>query len=88
MQITVLYFASARTAVDKHEERLELDAQQCTVADLNQVLLDRYSGTSNGLAGVLKKSAWSLNEELVYDTRATALSDGDVVAVLPPVSGG
>lgn len=70
------------------------------LSDLAATLVARYPHTK--LASVLESSAWSLNEEMVPDdadgesmgapnemnVRNVVLKAGDVVAVIPPVSGG
>lgn len=43
------------------------------------------------MKNILESSAWSLNEEMLETDdleEGGALKDGDVVAVIPPVSGG
>ena len=61
-----------------------------TLSDLGAILVSRHPSTK--LAQVLESSAWSLNEEMVSDDPdeivAVRLKAGDVVAVIPPVSGG
>lgn len=60
------------------------------LSDLGAVLISRHPNTK--LAEVLESSAWSVNEEMVPDDPneivAVRLNAGDVVAVIPPVSGG
>lgn len=70
------------------------------LADLTAALVARHPNTR--LASVLESSAWSLNEEMVPDDADgentgdpneinvgnVVLKAGDVVAVIPPVSGG
>lgn len=59
-----------------------------SLIDLGQVLISRYPDTK--LASVLAMSAWSVNEEMVPDQESgnAILKAGDVVAIIPPVSGG
>jgi molybdopterin converting factor small subunit len=54
------------------------------------LLLARHpeAAASGELQAVLAKSALSVNEEIEYEHEKRELKDGDVVAVLPPVSGG
>lgn len=79
MTVTVLLFADLRVAAGRAELQLPLpeDATVRTAAEhLERSLGDRR------LAGVMV----AVNEH--YAAPATALTDGDVVAFLPPVSGG
>jgi molybdopterin converting factor small subunit len=60
------------------------------LSDLGTILISRHPSTK--LAEVLESSAWSVNEEMVSDDpdeiAPIRLKAGDVVAVIPPVSGG
>lgn len=78
MRVTVLLFAHLRQAADRSRIELELpdDATVRAAADR----IEREIGTA--LAG----SMCAVNER--YAAPATLLADGDVVAFLPPVSGG
>jgi len=82
----MLYFASARTAIDKSRESITLPAD-FRLADLPGHILGMYENLAE-LKTVFDKSAWSVNEEIVYDLEGTKLQQNDVVAVIPPVSGG
>jgi len=79
VKVTVLFFASARDAVGMSE----------TVVDLsNGSSIDNLIA-SNELAPLkpfLPSMRFAINEE--FSPNDAALSDGDVVAVIPPVSGG
>lgn len=88
----MLYFASARTTLNKSNESLSLPSSSFPIAKLKTYLLEKYDGNEE-LKKVLNKSALSLNEEIVYDEDDAAagevlLKEGDVVAIIPPVSGG
>ena len=82
----MLYFASARTALDKSSERISLPAS-LAVSQLSDALLKKYNNLRE-LRTILQKSAFSVNEEIVYRPEDTILKHGDVVAIIPPVSGG
>ncbi|CAD6577472.1 MAG: hypothetical protein CYPHOPRED_000246 [Cyphobasidiales sp. Tagirdzhanova-0007] len=86
VEITMLYFASARTALDKSSERISLPAS-LAVSQLSDALLKKYNNLRE-LRTILQKSAFSVNEEIVYRPEDTILKHGDVVAIIPPVSGG
>ena len=88
--MNVRYFAAARAAAGMEEERFELPAG-ATMADLLDAVLaveraEPPAGTPP-LHRILSRSSFLLNEVAVRD-RATALSPGDVVDVLPPFAGG
>lgn len=88
IQIQMLYFASARTAIDVSSEKLHL-MTPFPLSHLKNFILSRYNQNQE-LEIVLGKSAFSVNEEIVYeeDYEKTLLQNGDVVAIIPPVSGG
>lgn len=97
--ITVLFFASARDAVDGIRE-IQLPVPiGCTTQGFRQILADRYpalgGGAEAGLAGgstinILDDSSitLALNEEFVASGEVIALKQGDTVALIPPISGG
>ena len=80
--ITVLYFASVREAVGASEVRLALVDEVRTIADLSAHL----ERTEVGLARRLATVRFAINEEFVSSD--ATIADGDVIAVIPPVSGG
>lgn len=84
----MLYFASARTTVNLSSEILHLPSSSSRVADLSAILLEKHESVAQDLRAVLAKSAFSVNEEIVYDLAGTLLHEGDTVAIIPPVSGG
>ena len=82
MNVTVLLFAAARDAASgKPELTLDLPAG-ATAEDALKALVARYSQLETWEAHV----RIAVNEE--YVAGSTALREGDVVAVIPPVSGG
>jgi sulfur-carrier protein len=78
MNVRVLYFASLRDATGQPSEQLDFAG---TAADLFEHLQRRYS-----LAWSMQKLRVSVNGEFAEWSRA--LSHGDEVAFLPPMSGG
>lgn len=80
--VTVLYFAGVKEITGTPESRLELAENVRTVGDL-AALLERIVP---GLAGRLGSVRFAVNECFVES--GASLSHGDVVAVIPPVSGG
>ncbi len=80
MRLQVLFFGSLR---DRFAEREELQQfPGSTVADL----LRYYRAVAPEIAGLWSTIAVAVNQQ--YAQAATALHDGDEVALLPPVSGG
>lgn len=83
----MLYFASARTTINKSSESVTLPSSTFPCTKLKSFLLEKYNGDGE-LKKVLDKSAISVNEEIIYDEDEVILKDGDIVAIIPPVSGG
>ena len=81
VSIKVLYFARAREVVGKQQEALSLPSPLDT-DQLGAELLKRYPA----LSGLLTKGTLAVNEE--YVDGVEALKEDDVVAVIPPISGG
>jgi len=81
VQVKLLFFATLKDIVGKRELALDLPSG-ATVSDLWEQLESRYPALSRYRSIVLT----SLNEE--YVDRRTVISDGDEVALFPPVSGG
>ncbi|MGF1468525.1 MAG: molybdopterin converting factor subunit 1 [Sandaracinaceae bacterium] len=81
MRVTVLYFAAVRELRGLDEEPVELP-DGATVAALAAELEERH-GALRGRLGAVR---FAVNEEFAEAGRR--LSDGDVVAVIPPVAGG
>ncbi|KAL1674344.1 hypothetical protein EV122DRAFT_293532 [Schizophyllum commune] len=66
-------------------------ASPCTpqafpLTSLPSLLASRHPGTN--LAEILRDSQWSVNAEMVEDPERVALTGGEEVAVICPVSGG
>lgn len=82
--LTLLFFASAQDAVRQASLAYTTDA--ATLPVLAVELAIKYPA----LEAVFKSSGWAVNEEMVAEdeVQGWTLAEGDVVAVLPPVSGG
>lgn len=80
MKIYFLFFGVARDLTAIRELPMELP-DGLTVGEVRKVLSERYKGMDASLG-----YAVAVNEQLVSDPEF--LHDGDVVAILPPVSGG
>ena len=81
MQVQVLYFGMVRELAGGEGEPVEAPAN-ASVAALLELCAARHPGLRPYLAAV----AVAINEE--YATRSEKLREGDVVALIPPVSGG
>lgn len=80
MDVTVKYFDYYRERVGKDSEKIQLD-QGKRISDLIDMLMARYPGIFN------EKNLF-VARNYRYADRGEALSDGDVVAIMPHVSGG
>lgn len=80
MRLEILYFAAVRELVGTDREARETAAS--TVAALAAELEEAHPA----LRGRLAQVRFAVNEAFAEDS--TALSDGDVVALIPPVAGG
>jgi molybdopterin converting factor subunit 1 len=80
--VVVLYFAALRELLGLHEERLELPPTVGCVRELAAFLGRRHPALVPHFSSV----RFALNETFVDS--AESLSDGDVVALIPPVTGG
>ncbi|WP_195574374.1 molybdopterin converting factor subunit 1 [Paenibacillus sp. 1001270B_150601_E10] len=76
--IRIYYFAALKDVVGMSEEKLELE--DCTVHALKEHLVKRYPALAAATYFV------AVNEE--YATEDDQIHSGDVVALIPPVSGG
>ena len=81
MLVDVRLFASCRELTGKDKITLELKKNQMTVGSLRKKILDLYPVLSSQVQFVL-----AINCEVVDEI--TPISSSDVVAILPPVSGG
>jgi molybdopterin synthase sulfur carrier subunit len=82
MTVRILYFAGLRDAVGVAEESLELPANVRTVGALADLLAVRHSAYAERRrhVRVARNEAFASDDE--------RLSDGDVIALIPPVAGG
>ena len=82
VQLTVRYFAAARTAADAETENVRV-AEGTTV----RALLDQLAARNAKLAQVLQRCSFLCDGIAVRD-EALNLSDGQIIDVLPPFAGG
>jgi molybdopterin converting factor subunit 1 len=80
--LTILYFAALRELLGVTEERVEVSAGAHSVAELGVELVRRHPRLAPHLGSV----RFAVNEVFVPST--APLASGDVVALIPPVSGG
>ncbi len=76
--IEVLLFAHLQEEVSK--SALHIDCENITVAELKEVLIKKYKVAISGEIMV------AINEE--YANEDDIIQTGDVIAMIPPVSGG
>jgi len=81
LRVTLTLFASLREAAGAEEIPLELP-DGSTLGDVWPLLAERFPS----IAGMGPSLAWAVNH--TYAKPSQPLSDGDLVAALPPVSGG
>lgn len=77
--LTVRYFASFRERAGRAEEQLQLDV--ATTADVFHALRERHGSTEP-----LGHCKVAVNDEMA--SWETAVADGDIVLLFPPVAGG
>ncbi|MEX0378672.1 molybdopterin converting factor subunit 1 [Bacillus sp. S4] len=76
--IEVLLFAHLQEEASK--PALQIDCEKITVAELKDILVKEYNIT------ISKQIMVAINEE--YANKDDIIQTGDVVAMIPPVSGG
>ena len=80
--VSVLYFAALRDLTGTGEEQVVLPGLPCQVSTLLALLEQKHASLSGRLAAVRV----AVNEEFTELDRS--VQGGDVVALIPPVSGG
>lgn len=81
MKVSVLFFGHYADTLNQSQWELELP-QSATLRKLLEYILERDAR----LVNLEQRCRFAVNEE--FATLETLLSEGDVVAVLPPMSGG
>ena len=82
VSVSVLYFAALRDLAGTGEESVALPTTPTSVEQLLRVLVGRHGA----LAGRLESVRVAVDEEFAENSRE--LRGGEVVALIPPVSGG
>ena len=80
MNITILFFGITTDLVGKNSIPYSIN-KNTSIKDLKEVLFADFSSLKN-----LHQFAIAVNEE--YASNDLIINDGDVVAIIPPVSGG
>lgn len=80
--ITLLYFAALRDLARCTEEKIDLPPEVHQVCDLPAFLVKRHPS----FAGRLDQVRIARNESFATDHET--ISDGDTIALIPPVAGG
>ena len=85
MQVTILYFAGLREALQTSGETVQLPAQVATAGALREWLIARGAPYAEALA---RGKAVRISVEQAMADADTPLNDGAEVAFFPPVTGG
>lgn len=80
MEIQLLFFGIATDLVGENSISFDIE-EQATIAQLKELLISKFSGLKN-----LNEFAIAVNEEYANDD--LIIKNGDIVAIIPPVSGG
>ena len=80
MNIKTLFFGITTDLVGESQLQIDVDENK-SIKEFKTILKDKFSSLEN-----INSYAIAVNEEYADDV--TILEDGDVVAVIPPVSGG
>jgi molybdopterin synthase sulfur carrier subunit len=81
VKVKVLYFSSVKDKLKKQLEELEIK-ENATVEELINVLQKKYPEAKDNFLNAMI----AVNEE--YKDKNYTLKNNDVVAIIPPVSGG
>ncbi|MEJ5172795.1 MAG: molybdopterin converting factor subunit 1 [Hydrogenothermaceae bacterium] len=80
MKIKVLYFSSLKDRIGKSSEDIEINGNSL------EELKDKIIQLHPDISDYISKIMFAVNEE--YVSTDVILKEGDVVALIPPVSGG
>lgn len=80
MKINTLFFGIAKDLVGKDQIHFDLD-EKATIQNFEDLLKTHYADLKD-----IQNFTFAVNE--VYVDRSYSLKENDVVALLPPVSGG
>jgi sulfur-carrier protein len=95
MIIKIRFFTVLRELTNKREETLNFPQEQFTVTEVLKILSDKYGKPFDDYVFEVDGCVKGFLQFLINGTNTvtlqgleTQLSDGDVLAVLPPVGGG
>ena len=94
MKIAIRFFGALRAAIGSRQIDLELGPARTTVGDLPEILNERYGEKVSKLLQGKEESFDYLRvlingqDQLIIQGLETELKDGDIVTLLPPLSGG
>ncbi len=80
MKVKTLFFGIASDIVGENELLIDLEGMS-TILDLERLLISQYPNLAD-----IKNFAFAVNE--VYVDRDYFIQQNDLIAILPPVSGG
>jgi molybdopterin converting factor subunit 1 len=80
VKIKILFFGIVRDLVGENSIVLELNSE-LSIKNFQKILKDKFTGLTD-----VESFAFAVNEE--YVTGDYKLNENDVVAIIPPVSGG
>jgi molybdopterin converting factor subunit 1 len=80
MKIQLLFFGIAKDLIGENSINFELNTPE-TVDNLKEILIEQFPNLKN-----IHQFAIAVNEE--YADNDLLINNGDVVAIIPPVSGG
>ena len=82
MLVEVLYFAGLKERLGIEREELMLPSDPCPLDDVIRTLVDRHPEIGHSLSSL----RFAINE--AFQPGTALVRPGDVVALIPPVSGG
>ena len=83
MEITILYFASYKEKSGIREENMILKSDSNLVlSDILEIICNKHASIKTPQSKIVA----AVNEE--YQTHNYKINDGDIIALIPPVSGG
>lgn len=94
MKITLRLFGALKTIIGSRQIQLDLDDPNVTVRDLSTILGAKYGDRVSRLLNSKDDSFNSLRvlingqDHVVLQGLATKLNDGDLISLLPPLTGG
>lgn len=82
VNVTVLFFAQARELANLNKTTIQVP-QTLFGYDIRSILVDRFNLLPIGNIFIL-----AVNENYISDSSQITLNENDIVAIIPPISGG